>query len=113
MTAELLITIIIAIIAASPGIIALWTQRRKQAAEVRSIESEITLRYQNMLTDAQERLSALEKGRAADREEFDLKIKVLQAEVKTQTHRADRFERWAKRLAQQLHDANIIPVSMD
>jgi hypothetical protein len=107
------VAILIACIGILPGSIALYIAIRKLPAETRAIESEITLRYQTMLTDAQDRISVLEKGRMSDRSEFDLKIRILEGEIEKQTLRGDRFERWAKNLCGQLRSAKIEPIVME
>jgi hypothetical protein len=126
MSVDLVVVLVVAVITASPGVLALVINRRKQSAESRQIDTDtsriqadITARYQAMLADAvnkldaQSRMNMFEQSQQAMQKDFDLKIRVMQAEVEKQTKRADKFEDWARRLVAQLESMSYIPVPLE
>jgi hypothetical protein len=91
MTVDVFVTLIIAMIAASPGILALLSQRKKQAADALNTDSQTMRNYQEMLRQATDEIKALR----IELDQQGLEITIIKAELTKQTELAANYKRIA------------------
>ncbi len=100
---------LVAVLAALPGIYAIWQNRNKVRADASVLDASTAEKYQEIARKAAERMEAMQKRLdLMDAQLFD-----MQQQLKLSEARAARFEGWAKRLAGQVTSMGGIPVPLE
>lgn len=116
MDANTIVAIIIAIIAAAPGTIALFIAFRKAKPEMTVLDADAAIKYSDLVDRAAKRESEYQSRidnlvhRIA---EVEARYSELSQEVAMANKRSDKFEDWAKRLAFQVQSMGGVPVPFE
>lgn len=116
MDADTIIAIVIAVIAAAPGTIALIIAFRKAKPEISVLDADAAIKYSDLVDRAAKRESEYQSridslnSRVA---QVEAQYGELHEQVALANKRADKFEDWAKRLAFQVQSMGGVPVPFE
>ncbi len=116
MDANTIIAIVIAVIAAAPGTIALIIAFRKAKPEISVLDADAAIKYSDLVDRAAKRESEYQSridslnSRVA---QVEAQYGELREQVALANKRADKFEDWAKRLAWQVQSLGGVPVPLE
>lgn len=104
-----LIAVMASLVAASPGLVALYQNRNKSKAETTGLSADTAEKFQRLADKAAERVAAMQIRLDAVEDQ----LQSMEKQLRDSEARAAKFEGWAKRLAGQVTSLGGIPVPLE
>lgn len=103
------LALIIALIAAAPGVYAVWQQRKKIPLETSGLSADTAAKYQEIARKSAERVDMMQTRLDL----LETQVQALELQLRQANERAGRFEDWARRLTHQVRSLGGVPVELE